>query len=162
MSTSFNKDSTIILASTSAGKSWYCLEHPVCVDGDIIIDQTIGWPPADKFKDGPWWESPEAHKYYEQQAVAIRKWAEEHPTRIILFNGNPHYFPSVYAVVIPPNDVLLRNVASKRDRGVDMQPTADDHILENANNLRKWAFDNNVPIVASIDAAVKTRLAIMR
>jgi len=149
---------TIVLAPSSAGKSFYVSEHPdIAVDGDEIIRDTIGWP-----KQPRWWEDLALRARVDRaNAEQLLLYSEQHQEGpLIFFNGSPDSIGrvNVLAVVVPPRADLKRNAEAKRQEQLKGrkrgQPTDLETLEPNWRRMAKWAAETQTPLLSTFDAAV--------
>lgn len=144
----------LILAPTAAGKTdivsrqWGGAD---LTDGDDVIARNGGWPKERRF-----WEGPNAPLHQARIGATMENWIsrKKNAFRIVLFNGHPAFLPSAWSVVLPPNDILERNLAGKRAKGVTNQPLTLKEALANREALRKHALENDLPTFSSLEDAI--------
>jgi len=147
----------VILAPSSAGKSWFVLHNDglgdfgCLIDGDAVVSQYVGWP-----KEAKWWEDATLSGIVHQRNCrSIRTFASKRPDALVFFNGDMSSDPGlVGAVVIPPLQVVKRNMSNKAARGSD-QPIDPATITENVAAIRSFASRSGIPEFTTFESAVR-------
>lgn len=149
----------VTFAPTSAGKSYYALQHPKNVfDGDRIIKLSIGWP-----QQKEWWKDDVIGPAFNIRSLAtILLWARDNQESEVVFNAKASIAGEMFGdsglnvrVVIPPEDILLRNVELKAEEqllGRKLgQPIDVKSILHSAETWRETARLKGWPIFSSFE-----------
>jgi hypothetical protein len=139
--------SNIIIAPTSAGKTYLADSDPRFVDGDKIIASTIGWPAEHR-----WWEvlSPaEIVEVHRRNAEVIKNWASKHPDSYVMINEDPVNFDDFH-FVIPDLHVLCEHAEKKKEYlkrgpGGTSQPTEPIELKRNRDTFINYALRTKRP-----------------
>jgi hypothetical protein len=137
----------LIVAPSSAGKSWMAqmMGDPRLVDGDVMIRDTVGWLP------GRWWDHPATRlEQQHRNKSALIRYLDEHPSAVVLFNGNiDMWYDLVTCVYLPPEFTHRENAVRRREEDPTVQPSDWDELTSNTDRLKRAADKYDIPIVNS-------------
>lgn len=148
----------LILAASGSGKSHFVAHggmagHLPTVDGDVLIANSVGWPP------GSWWLDPAVKAEQDKKVdLAMRSWRgplSGYPhDAIVLFNSTSRIaLDQASCAVVPPTQTIARNARSRTDAGVTNQPSAFNDLMADRERLLT-AVTGVMPIFPSFVAAV--------
>lgn len=144
----------IILAPSGSGKSHVTKilrqvgiePSRSVVDGDDIINATVGWHP------GRWWDDPDLEEdQRSKNERALRGYLAKHPGHIVLFNGDANRWHDLVVLVMVPSVRMHReNIQSRHEEAKNVvQPTEWQEITNNRIFARDIARHYNIPIVST-------------
>jgi len=121
----------ILLSASGSGKSYFSKGKSDIIDGDDVINDTIGWP-----DDPEWFLRDDAYVaiVHEMNAAALHTYVKANPTKLVVFNG-PVRMEDLFGIVEIPEKDHKDNLWMREESG-GLQPTDWELIKENRKEIR--------------------------